>query len=254
MSSVVHPHPPSLMASAGGADKELRLAKEALGTLSYLASQAEQGAQGVDFEKARCMLAECNESLQQLSQGAVPQRDPQTNAIVPATPYTHQPAGGTAYAYARSGAGASVSDMQRRRAQQALSELRLVETSLRQSERRAQQRQSYAAQRESLLGGGLGREQAELSEVEYLQRERESLDYTRRRVQQMHAESADVLRALQDQGRRIGGTGEKLGDLLESLGISNTTLLQIVRRNQVDAWLVYGGIVLLLFLMCYLLW
>ncbi|EPY27627.1 hypothetical protein STCU_05656 [Strigomonas culicis] len=68
----------------------------------------------------------------------------------------------------------------------------------------------------------------------------------------MNQESTGLLQKLQLQGRRLGTIGNNMGDMLESLGVSNTTILQVVRRNTVDAWIVYVGIVLLLFFLWYI--
>ncbi|KAG5480563.1 hypothetical protein LSCM1_06267 [Leishmania martiniquensis] len=231
------------VADAGSiVEKELRQAKETLKTLSTFGEQAERGT-AIDYDLAQRLIHEVADRVRPLAQGKM-----------------HGFAGSTvvsssdASLHARAGAGSSqnVTPLQRRRAEQVLSEVRLIETTLHRYAKKAQMQTTYASSLKSLVGSGAAAQRQNYEAMDHLEREKKSLQYARQRMQAMELESREVLAALQDQGRRLGGVGSKLGDLLETLGVSNTTILQIVRRNEADAWLVYGGLALLLFFLWYI--
>lgn len=254
-------------------ERELHKAKEALSLLSQLTSQAERGA-AIDFDKALQTAGAVSANLQLLSQGQIPfshefsqggggggggggsssgsGSGSTTGGVVVGGVSDSVHARTAATAYNTGG----VTELQKRRAQQVLSELQLIDTTLRRYQKKAQQAAGHASHVQQLLGkygshGDAGRN--DYNELEQLHREQESLQYTRRRIQQMNSESQAVLQALQSQTGRMSGTGDKLANMMESIGVSNTTVLQIVRRNQVDAWLVYGGILAFIVLMWYIL-
>lgn len=231
----------------GSVEGELRQAKETLKTLNSLSEQAERGAM-IDFDLAQRLIHEVADRVRPLTQGTM--LGVAGTTVVSSSSYA---AGGPTL-HARTGAGSAqnVTPLQRRRAEQVLSEVKLAETTLQRYIRKAQQQSSHAANVSTLVGRGGEAYRQNYEAMDHLEREKKSLQYARQRMQAMESESREVLAALQDQGRRLGGVGNKLGNLLETLGVSNTTILQIVRRNEADAWLVYGGIALLLFFMWYI--
>ena len=109
--------------------------------------------------------------------------------------------------------------LQRRRAEQVLSEVKLIEVTIGRNARKTQQQAEYAAQVKTLVGNGAEAQRQNYEAMDHLEREKKSLQYARQRMQAMESESKEVLQALQDQGRRLGGVGNKLGSLLESLGV-----------------------------------
>lgn len=231
----------SASGTAASAEHTLSEAKALVGLLNQKISQLERGGP-VDFEQARQLLSEAFGPLQALSQPASG-----FGVVNPTTtqgPYARPAAG------ARAGSG--ISDLQQRRANQLLSELKLIETTLQRYERKAQRTQTHESQVKELLGSRSGLDRTDLAAADSLEEERKALLYTRKRIQQMNQESTGVLQTLQEQGRRLGTIGNNMGDMLESLGVSNTTILQIVRRNTVDAWIVYVGIIVLLFFLWYI--
>lgn len=237
------------MAEVGVVEAELRQAKDTLHTLSNIAAQAERGAL-IDFDLAKRLMDEAADRVRPIAQGTM-------NGIAGTTVVSAS--GPAATLHARVGAAGnstgssqSVTPLQRRRAEQVLSEVKLIEATLSRYARKAQQQASYASQVKTLVGNGAELQRQNYEAMDHLEREKKSLQYARQRMQTMESESKEVLQALQDQGRRLGGVGNKLGNLLESLGVSNTTILQIVRRNEADAWIVYGGIALLLFFLWYI--
>lgn len=233
----------------GVVEAELRQAKESLNTLNSIAAQAERGAL-VDFDLARRLMEEVADKVRPIAQGTM-------NSVAGTTVV---PTGGPGTLHARVGVAGSglsgnsqvITPLQRRRAEQVLSEVKLIEATVGRYARKAQQQQTYATQVKTLIGNGAETARQNYEAMDHLEREKKSLQYARQRMQAMESESKEVLQALQDQGRRLGGVGNKLGNFLESLGVSNTTILQIVRRNEADAWIVYGGIALLLFFLWYI--
>ncbi|KAG5507049.1 hypothetical protein JKF63_05795 [Porcisia hertigi] len=228
--------------ASSSVENEIRQAKKTLETLSSLVEQAERGAT-VDYELVQKLTKEASDRVEPLAYGTVHSRAATTVVSFSGTTL-----------HARPGAGSSqtVTPLQRRRAEQVLSEVQLLEGTLRRYAMKAQQQAAYVSNVKSLVGNGADALRQNYESMDHLEREKKSLQYARQRMQAMESESREVLAALQDQGRRLGGVGNKLGNMLETLGVSNTTILQIVRRNEVDAWLVYGGIALLLFFLWYL--
>ncbi|CCW64682.1 unnamed protein product [Phytomonas sp. EM1] len=258
------------------AEKELYKAKESLSLLNQLASQAERGS-AIEFQKALDVLLETSHAMQHLARGKIPSeemvdascRDPLTNSTNQHSGSANQ-AGGISSLAMRSSSSTrgayvglskltsstAVTELQRRRAEQVLSELQLLDGFLRRQRRKLEQQQQHVFNMEQLLGNTQGaREDESISydDLTHLGKEEKGLKYARRHIQHMQMESQAVLTALQQQSRRLGGVGNKMADMMESIGVSNTTILQIVRRNQLDAWLVYGGIIALIILMWYIL-
>ncbi|CAG9572764.1 putative SNARE protein [Leishmania major strain Friedlin] len=228
--------------ASGTVEGELRQAKDTLKTLSALAEQAERGAM-VDYDLAQRLMHEVSDRVRPLAQGTM-------NSFAGTTVVSSS--GATLHARAGAGCSQNVTPLQRRRAEQVLSEVKLIEATLHRYAKKAEQQATYVSDLKSLVGNGTGAYRQNYEAMDHLEREKKSLQYARQRMQAMESESRDVLAALQDQGRRLGGVGNKLGNLLETLGVSNMTILQIVRRNKADAWLVYGGIALLLFFLWYM--
>lgn len=222
----------------------LRHGKEMLSAVSLVASQVERGGGVVDVEKALHNIAEVVPTLESLGAGHL-------STAVGGMVIDH---GCPSFARTTGVSSGTVraTEMQKRRAQQVLADLQLVEITLHRFQR--QQRQQNQQSNVQQLMGSYSADAArtEYAALDHLSEEEKSLKYARRRMQQMQYESAAVLSALQGQGRRLGGMGDKMADMMESLGVSNTTILQIVRRNQMDAWLVYAGIISLLLLLWYL--
>ena len=128
---------------------------------------------------------------------------------------------------------------------------RAGERMLRKFERSAK----AAADRELLLASAASSSASkkdDLDDVATLSKEENGLRHSRNRIRQLVEESDAVMGALQGQFSRMDRANTNLGSMLESLGVSNHTLLQIARRNRVDSAVVYGGIVLLLMLMVYI--
>ena len=83
--------------------------------------------------------------------------------------------------------------------------------------------------------------------------EEKSLKYTRSRVHAMTEESSAVLGALRGQRQTLERSHDRLGGIIESVGLSRETIRQIFQRNKVDGLIVVVGVALLVFVM-YTLW
>ncbi|KAH9589155.1 hypothetical protein LSM04_003112 [Trypanosoma melophagium] len=227
------------------AELQLRQARSSIASLNRFLAEAEKGST-VPFGELQRDMHSARAILTGLSQGRL---DPLSSAASIAVPSGLQ----ASNVHPRVLGREAVSDLQRRTAQQLLAELSLIETSLQRCQRKTQQRQTYMSEVEQLLGGVRGNGgQDNVSSLQHLESERNSLKYTRNRVRAMLDESSSLMKALQDQGGRLEGTGNKVADVLESIGVANSTVLQILRRNKVDAWLVYGGIALTLLFLYYI--
>ncbi|CAD2217557.1 golgi family SNAP receptor complex member 2 [Angomonas deanei] len=203
-------------------------------------SLLERGAK-VDCGEMKLHIAELLTTLQSLQDGILPVQ----GEVIP-NPNSNR----TVNARGEAQKAKLLTDLQLRKAQQMASELHLIETVVSRFERKAQVAQEQHNKRTELLGDGTNRLKTE--SLNDLEEERKALLYTRKRIQQINGESDGVLQRLKEQGRRLGGVGDNLGSMLESLGVSNSTIGQIVRRNKGDAWIVYCGIALLLLLMWYI--
>lgn len=243
------------------AESELRQVKATLATINELAAQADRGAP-IDFSVAHNLIAEATVRVRSLVQGTLPTSNSGVGGsggegVGIGNGGVVLQSSGPRSLHARTGVSlqgnGAVTELQRRRAEQVLSELQLLDTTLQRNEKKQKQRTAYGSSVHQLVGNSAAAARNDYTAMDQLDREKQSLQYARRRMQTMEAESREVLKALQSQGTRLSGVGTKLGDMLESLGVSNTTILQIVRRNEVDAWIVYGGIALLLFFMWYLI-
>jgi Golgi SNAP receptor complex protein 2 len=63
----------------------------------------------------------------------------------------------------------------------------------------------------------------------------------------------ETLSSLMSQRDRLKGVQKKTLDMLNYLGISNSLMRSVERRDNVDKWIVYIGMILILLLVFYLL-
>lgn len=141
-----------------------------------------------------------------------------------------------------------------KRAEALLAECSLLASSVDRAKKRQAKELHAKTEREKLLSGlsSANYFNRANTDAELLGREENGLKHSRRKVQQLVEESGAVLSALRGQSQRVSGTNQKLAEMLEVLGVSNQTVLAIVKTNRVDAWIVYAGMALLLMLMWYL--
>lgn len=111
---------------------------------------------------------------------------------------------------------------------------------------------NYDAQRKDLFGnadleGGVN--DADVAE-------NSSLNHSSRLMNDYLATGKETLENLLSQRERLKSVQRKVFDILNYLGLSNTIIRVVERRDSVDKWIVYGGmaliLILLIFVYCYL--
>lgn len=148
----------------------------------------------------------------------------------------------------------------RPRRKREIEELRIESARLAQECQRVQQEQqrsggSYERQRQELLrrrrtrqGGGAGD-----SEMQHLAEESQSLEQSSRMVMDLMAQGQHSLGSLQDQRGRLRGIKRVVFDIGNRLGVSQSTMKIIERRDITDAYFVAAGMVVTC-LVIYFVW
>lgn len=97
-----------------------------------------------------------------------------------------------------------------------------------------------------LEGGGF--------EIESNVAESASLSRSSNMVNNYIAIGQETISNLMSQKERLKGVQKTTLDMLNYLGISNSLMRSVERRDFVDKWIVYVGMILILLLLVYLLW
>lgn len=152
----------------------------------------------------------------------------------------------------------SLSALFRQKASQQLQEANSLSESLVRLRRKSRVASLHLSERAALLpdrAAASARTNASLTnDFANLKGERESLIHSATKLRNIVSESNAILGALKNQGNTLEGTNNRLAvDFLESIGVSNHTLLQIARTTKLDALIVYIGICLIALLMLYIL-
>lgn len=110
---------------------------------------------------------------------------------------------------------------------------------------------NFAIQKKILFGnadleGGI------VSDVEVA--ENSSLGHSSRMMDDYLAQGKETLGNLLSQRERIKSVQRKVLDILNYLGLSNTIIRVVERRDTVDRWIVYIGMLLITFLVFFLFW
>jgi len=87
----------------------------------------------------------------------------------------------------------------------------------------------------------------EAGDIEAEIAENGSLNRTSKMLNEYIAIGQETMSSLSDQKERLKGIQRKALDILNSLGIANTLMRIVEGRDKVDKWIVYGGMVLILF-------
>eukprot|EP00744_Colponema_vietnamica_P012444 GILI01017462.1.p1 GENE.GILI01017462.1~~GILI01017462.1.p1 ORF type:complete len:221 (+),score=13.77 GILI01017462.1:26-664(+) len=145
----------------------------------------------------------------------------------------------------------SIMPVARQRSAQQLQEASTLEEAL----LRLRKKKNSANERQALMGSRPNAHHpSNTSDLSHLRGERESLVYSAQKLRGIVSESNAILGALKGQGTTLEGVQNKVAvDFLESIGVSNHTLLQIARTTKLDALLVYLGVFVLGLLMLYIL-
>lgn len=86
----------------------------------------------------------------------------------------------------------------------------------------------------------------EAGDIEAEIRENSSLNRTSKMLNEYIAIGQETMSNLSSQKERLKDIQRKAFDILNSLGIANTLMKIVERRDGVDKWIVYGGMVLIL--------
>ena len=82
--------------------------------------------------------------------------------------------------------------------------------------------------------------------------ENSSLGHSSRMMNDYIASGQETLGNLLSQRERMKSIQRKVFDILNCLGLSNTIIKNVERRDSVDKWIVYGGMLLILVLIAFL--
>lgn len=230
-------------------DLQFSRAKDVKNQATNLTLQAEHGGR-VDFAALKANVDSVLAQLDLIAMGRTPQS---TDGVSQGSQVgLPMPQNISSYSSLRP-SSVRVTELQKRRAEGLATELRQMTDYLFRCHSRNEAKHQLELQQQKLLGGTTARERTDYSVLDMQQREQESLRHINRQFVNMQAESTEILQALQKQGGRLKNSSYNLNSLVASLGLSNTMIGQIARRNKADAIIVFVGIFLLLVLM-YVIW
>ena len=110
---------------------------------------------------------------------------------------------------------------------------------------------NFAIQKRSLFGNA-DLEGGTISDAEVA--ENSSLGHSSRMMNDYLSQGQETLGNLLSQRERIKSVQRKVLDILNYLGLSNTIIKVVERRDTVDKWIVYSGMVLITFTIFFVFW
>lgn len=244
-------------------EQKFRDAKALLAVLTNNISSAERGIR-LDLSITESQIKELVSELSRVSQGSslnsVPPPSADFSAPFPLqqrnAPYSSDGVNSSTFTQRVSSSYLSMntrpSELQRRKAEGLLTELRQAHDYLSRLQKRNAANIAFTERKKEILGENFSSANVwrpTQGEMELEEKERRSLEYLNRRFAHMEEESRDVLSALKRQGHRIAQSNSTVGSVLEGIGLGDSILGRIVRRNNADALIVYVGIFFLLVVM-----
>lgn len=145
-------------------------------------------------------------------------------------------------------------DDARRRVQHLRISYNHLKTSLESLQRRRNKSNgisTYQSQREELFSGVDLEEYAANIDIEMA--EKKSIENSSRMVDGYLSAGRETLSELVSQRERLKSAHKKLFDILNYLGLSTNTMRSIESRDKIDAFIVFGGMALILILL-FLIW
>jgi Golgi SNAP receptor complex protein 2 len=133
---------------------------------------------------------------------------------------------------------------QRPKWEQKLQVLRSEAVALRQQSRVAQQHYHYQANREALLRRRRPVQKDNESDIQNLSAEAQSLDQSHMMVNSLLGQGQANLNELVSARQRLRGVTGVLSDISNRLGVTQSTMRIIERRDITDAYLVVAGMIL----------
>ncbi|XP_057447382.1 membrin-11-like [Lotus japonicus] len=145
-------------------------------------------------------------------------------------------------------------DLWRRKVEQIAEEAESLKESLDKFNLRNQKRISEAKERAELLGRANGDSHV----MRIFDEEAQAMQSVRtsaRELENANAIGEAILSSIHGQRERLKSAHRKALDILNTVGISNSVLRLIERRNRVDQWIKYAGMLLtVIFLFAFVFW
>lgn len=123
---------------------------------------------------------------------------------------------------------------------------RMVSAGIRQRKEREELLARRRKNRDATTGGG------EEDEMQQLSREADSLASSRNMMNDLLASGQANLSSLVGQRQRMRWVNRKMLDIGNKIGLSNSTMRMIERRDATDAYLVFGGMVVTMLVIYFL--
>ncbi|CAH1439595.1 unnamed protein product [Lactuca virosa] len=135
-------------------------------------------------------------------------------------------------------------DLWKRKVEQVAEEADSLRESLDRYMQRQQRRMQEAQERTELLGRANGESSHVLRIFDEEAQAMQSARNSSRMLEEASATGAAILAKYSEQRERLKGAQRKALDVLNTLGLSNSVLRIIERRNRVDQWIKYAGMIL----------
>ncbi|CAO2839729.1 unnamed protein product [Amaranthus hypochondriacus] len=153
----------------------------------------------------------------------------------------------------RSVAIKSQRDIWKRKVEQVAEEAYSLQESLDKYFSRNQRRMQEAKERAELLGGANGESSHVLRIFDDEARAMQSARNSSRMLEDAYSTGVAILSKFSEQRESMKSAQRKLLDILNTVGLSNSVLRLIERRNRVDTWIKYAGMILT-FVVLFMLW
>ncbi|KAL2329194.1 hypothetical protein Fmac_022621 [Flemingia macrophylla] len=146
-------------------------------------------------------------------------------------------------------------DLWKRKVEQIAEEAESLRASLDKYNLRNQNRMREANERAELLGRANGDNAHVLRIYDEEAQAMQSVRNSSREMENANAIGEAILSSIHGQRERLKSAHRKALDILNTVGISNSVLRLIERRNRVDQWIKYAGMLLtVVFLFAFILW
>ncbi|KAG5001868.1 hypothetical protein AAZX31_08G294300 [Glycine max] len=146
-------------------------------------------------------------------------------------------------------------DLWKRKVEQIAEEAESLRASLDKYNLRNQKRMREANERTELLGRANGDSAHVLRIYDEEAQALQSVRSSSRELENANALGEAILSSIHGQRERLKSAHRKALDILNTVGISNSVLRLIERRNRVDQWIKYAGMLLtVVFLFAFIMW
>ncbi|CAL0315863.1 unnamed protein product [Lupinus luteus] len=146
-------------------------------------------------------------------------------------------------------------DLWKRKVEQIAEEAESLKESLDKYNLRNQKRMTEAKERAELLRRANGDSSHVLRIFDEEAQAMQSVRTSARELENANAVGEAILSTIHGQRERLKSAQRKALDVLNTVGISNSVLRLIERRNRVDQWIKYAGMLLtIIFVFAFVLW